>query len=73
MQSLPVSTGSLGRQVHAVHAVVVVVHDLGQAKVSDLDLPTGRAVHQQNITCRAGDRRQKFNNNSLLFTVSRDL
>lgn len=55
-QPSPVRPRALWRQLHAVHRVVaVIVHDLGQTEVSDLDLPAGRAVHQEDVTCRGRD------------------
>lgn len=51
VQILPVRPCSLRGQLHPVHGVVaVVVHDLGQAEVCDLYLPTGSAVYKQDIT-----------------------
>lgn len=47
---IPISPGSLWRKLHAVYAVVVVVHDLRQTEVRDFDFPTCRAVHQQDVT-----------------------
>lgn len=49
--SSPIGPRTLRRQVHPINAVVVVVHDFGQTKVSDFYFPTGCAVHQQDVTC----------------------
>lgn len=47
----PVCSCSLWRQLHPIYGVVaVIVHDLWQAKVCDLDLSTGGAIHQQDVT-----------------------
>lgn len=44
---VPVGPRPLRGQLHALCRVVaVVIHDLGQAKVSDPDLTTGCAVDQ---------------------------
>jgi len=51
VQTLPICPCSLWCQLHSVHGVVaVIVHDLWQAKICDLNLPTGGAVHKQDVT-----------------------
>lgn len=50
-QASPVCPCSLWRQLHPIYGVIaVIVHDLWQAKVCDLDLSTGGAIHQQDVT-----------------------
>lgn len=43
---LPVGACSLWREVHSIHAIVIVVHYLGQAKVGDFDFSTCSTIHQ---------------------------
>lgn len=48
---LPVGACSLRCEVHSVHPVVVIIHNLRQAKVCDFDFSTRGTVHQQYVTC----------------------
>ena len=36
-----------------VRVVVLRVHDLGEAKVRDLDVPTDAAAREQDVACRS--------------------
>ena len=54
-RQIPVGAGALAGQVHPVLRVVVLrVHDLGQAKVRDLDVAGDAAVRQQDVSCNCG-------------------
>ena len=51
---IPIGSGALRRKVHPVVRVVVLwVHDLGQAKVRDLDVATDATAREQDVACRS--------------------
>lgn len=49
----PIGPCTLWRQVHPIYAIVIVIHDFGQTKVSDFDFSTGCAVDQQDIALKS--------------------
>ena len=52
-RQIPIGSGTLRRQVHAMIRIVVVsVHNLGQSKIGDLDVATHGASSQQNVSYR---------------------
>ena len=54
-REVPVGARPLRGEVHAVVGVVVVrVHDLGEAKVRDLDVSAHASARQKNVTCAIG-------------------
>lgn len=49
-RQVPIGTGSLRRQIHAVlRIVIVLVHDFRETKVGDFDVAADAAVAEQNI------------------------
>lgn len=50
LNHLPVSARPLGGQIHPIHAIAVVIHNLGQAKISDFDFSTCRPINQKDIS-----------------------
>ena len=58
--SSPVCPRPLGGQLHPIHRVVAVVfHDLGQAKVGDLDLTASRSVDKEDVAYQAVEERRE--------------
>ena len=53
-RQIPIGPGALRGEVHPVVRVVVLrIHDLGEAKVRDLDVPTDAAAREQDVACRS--------------------
>ena len=50
-RQIPIGSGTLWRQVHAMIRIVVVrVHNLGQSEIGDFDVATDGASSQQNVS-----------------------